>query len=64
LGLAGDVHKANFPDAKFYLGDLSLFSYADILCMEAGISGIDVLLTSPECTSHSNERGANPIIVR
>lgn len=58
--LAGDVYKANFPKAKFYQGDLSSFSHADILHMKEEIGEIDLLLASPECTSHSNARGANP----
>ena len=57
---AGDVYKANFPKAKLYLGDLSLFIHTDIVRMKNEIGGIDMLLASPECTSHSNARGANP----
>jgi DNA (cytosine-5)-methyltransferase 1 len=57
---AGDVYKTNFPEARFYLGDLSTYRHADILRMKDKIGEIDLLLASPECTSHSNARGANP----
>jgi len=55
-----DVYSANFPESRFYLGDLSSYSHARILGMKEEIGEIDLLLASPECTSHSNARGANP----
>ncbi len=57
---AGDVYQTNFPEARFYRGDLSVYRHADILQMKEEIGEIDLLLASPECTSHSNARGANP----
>lgn len=57
---AGEVYRENFPKAKFYHGDLSMLSHADILRMKQEIGEIDLILASPECTSHSNARGANP----
>lgn len=57
---AGDVYQANFPEARFYQGDLSAYRHADILRIKKEIGEIDLLLASPECTSHSNARGAKP----
>ncbi len=57
---AGDVYKTNFPEARFYHGDLSAYRHADILRMKEEIGVIDLLLASPECTSHSHARGASP----
>ncbi len=57
---AGNVYQANFPQARFYQGDLSAYCHADILRIQEEVGEIDLLLASPECTSHSNARGANP----
>lgn len=57
---AGDVYRANFPEARFYHGDLSAYRNLDILHIKKEIGQIDLLLASPECTSHSNARGSNP----
>jgi DNA (cytosine-5)-methyltransferase 1 len=58
--LAGQVFQANFPEARFYRGDLSAYSQADILQIKAETGPIDLLLASPECTSHSPARGGKP----
>lgn len=58
--LAGRVFQANFPEAHFYHGDLSAYSKADILKIEEEIGAVDLLLASPECTSHSPARGGKP----
>jgi DNA (cytosine-5)-methyltransferase 1 len=57
---AGDVYQTNFPEARFYPDDLSTYRHADILRIKEETGEIDLLLASPECTSHSNARGANP----
>ncbi len=58
--LAGRVFQSNFPEAHFYHGDLSAYSQADILKIEEEIGPVDLLLASPECTSHSPARGGKP----
>lgn len=57
---AGKVYQENFPEARFYQGDLSAYSQADILQIKAETGPIDLLLASPECTSHSPARGGKP----
>jgi len=57
---AGEVYQTNFPEARFYPGDLSTYCHADILRVKEETSGIDLLLASPECTSHSLARGGKP----
>jgi len=52
--LAGNVYKVNFPKAKFYpyrLQDINPLSVKNEL------GEIDLILASPECTSHSVARG-------
>lgn len=55
--LARRVYQTNFPEARFYPGDLSAYSRADILQITAETGPVDLLLASPECTSHSPARG-------
>ncbi len=58
--LAGRVYQDNFPEARFYLTDLSRLRRPDILRIREEIGPIDVILASPECTSHSVARGGKP----
>ncbi len=57
--LAGEVYNDNFPGA-FRPADLSKFTRADLLRLREEIGPIDLLLASPECTSHSVARGGKP----
>lgn len=52
--LAGDVYKDNFLKAKFYPGKLQ---NAKLRELKREIGKIDLILASPECTSHSVARG-------
>lgn len=58
--LAGKVYKDNFPNARFYLEDLSRLKIADLNRIRQEIGPIDLILASPECTSHSVARGGRP----
>jgi len=58
--LAGAVFKDNFPEACFYQVDLAALSRADIQRIRDEIGPVDLILASPECTSHSVARGASP----
>ncbi|RMH81743.1 MAG: DNA (cytosine-5-)-methyltransferase [Calditrichaeota bacterium] len=55
--LAGEVFQDNFPEARFYNVDLATLRRADIQRIRDEIGPIDLLLASPECTSHSVARG-------
>ena len=57
---AGEVYQTNFPEARFYPGDLSAFRDSDIVRIKKETGKIDLLLASPECTSHSPARGGKP----
>lgn len=52
--LAGKVYADNFPEAKFYPGKLQ---DARLRELKREIGKIDLILASPECTSHSVARG-------
>jgi DNA (cytosine-5)-methyltransferase 1 len=56
--LAGRVYKANFSQSRFIPGDLSRFKQAEIFGFKQQLGPIDLILASPECTSHSPARGA------
>ncbi|RMD63655.1 DNA cytosine methyltransferase [Candidatus Parcubacteria bacterium] len=58
--LAGQVFQDNFPEARFYNVDLAKLSHADIRRIREEIGPVDLILASPECTSHSVARGASP----
>lgn len=58
--LAGKVYTDNFPAARFYLEDLSRLARSDIRRFQQEIGPIDLILASPECTSHSVARGGKP----
>lgn len=59
--LAGRVFQDNFPDARFYEVDLAMQSRDQICRSYREIGHVDLILASPECTSHSVARGARPI---
>jgi len=58
--LAGKVYQQNFPEARFCLGDLAEYSQADLESLRREFGPIDLILASPECTSHSVARGGKP----
>ena len=55
--LAGAVYSANFPDVRFFEGRLEEM---DVEETAAGLGQIDLILASPECTSHSLAKGNKP----
>jgi DNA (cytosine-5)-methyltransferase 1 len=55
--LAGRIYHANFPQARFIRDDLSQFKTSDIRGFKNELGPIDLILASPECTSHSLARG-------
>lgn len=55
--LAGEIHKANFPNSKFIEGRLEDH---DLVKLVAKLGRIDLILASPECTSHSPAKGNKP----
>ena len=54
--LAADTYKSNFPGSKVICSPIESLNPKEL----AKIYMPDVLLTSPECTSHSIARGAKP----
>jgi DNA (cytosine-5)-methyltransferase 1 len=58
--VAGQVYRANFPCARFYLCDLAALDESDIRSLYADLGAVDLLLASPPCTCHSPARGARP----
>ena len=54
--LAADTYKSNFPDAEVICSPIEKLKPKEL----AKCYFPDVLLTSPECTSHSIARGAKP----
>lgn len=55
--LAGKTHKANFPDSEFIEGRLEDH---DLAVLVKRLGKIDLILASPECTSHSPAKGNKP----
>ena len=55
--LAGETHKANFPDTKFIQGRLENL---DLKKLKKQLGRVDLILASPECTSHSPAKGNKP----
>jgi DNA (cytosine-5)-methyltransferase 1 len=55
--LAEGTYGDNFPDAKFYRGRCETLTPSEI---KRQIGSIDILLASPECTSHTCAKGASP----
>ena len=56
-GLAGETHKANFPDSEFIEGRLEDL---DLDALVTRLGEIDLIIASPECTSHSPAKGNKP----
>lgn len=55
--LAGETHKANFPETEFIhsrLEDINL------IALMKRLGTIDLIIASPECTSHSPAKGNKP----
>lgn len=55
--LAGKTHKVNFPTCKFFRGKLE---NQDLKKLKKQLGRIDLILASPECTSHSPAKGNKP----
>lgn len=55
--VAESVYRDNFPDVKFYSGRIEDHDL-DQVVQEVG--EIDLIMASPECTSHSVAKGAKP----
>lgn len=55
--LAGETHKANFPKSEFILGRLEDL---DLDALVVRLGRIDLIIASPECTSHSPAKGNKP----
>ena len=55
--LAGETHTANFPDAEFI--EVRLEDH-DLARLVDRLGPIDLIIASPECTSHSPARGNKP----
>lgn len=55
--LAGKIHKANFPNAEFVEGRLEDHDLRELV---RRFRKIDLILASPECTSHSPAKGNKP----
>ena len=56
-GLAGETHKANFPETEFIHSRLEDI---DLSALVKKIGKIDLIIASPECTSHSPAKGNKP----
>lgn len=52
-----DVYSANFPEAHVFSGQLKTYDPKEI---RKQIGNIDLILASPECTSHSPAKGNSP----
>jgi DNA (cytosine-5)-methyltransferase 1 len=52
--LAAKTHKINFPETKFFGGKLE---NRNLTKLKRKLGRIDLILSSPECTSHSPARG-------
>ena len=55
--LAAKTHKANFPKTKFFRGRLEK---RNLKKLKGHLGRIDLILASPECTSHSPAKGNKP----
>lgn len=55
--LAGKTHKANFPESEFIEGRLEDLDLAELV---RKFGRIDLIIASPECTSHSPAKGNKP----
>jgi len=55
--VAGDAYQLNFPKATFYPGELENLDPASLV---EKLGTVDLILASPECTSHSPAKGKAP----
>ncbi|HVQ40109.1 MAG TPA: DNA cytosine methyltransferase, partial [Pyrinomonadaceae bacterium] len=55
--LAGETHKANFPQTEFIHSKLE---DVDLAALVKRLGKIDLIIASPECTSHSPAKGNKP----
>ena len=55
--LAGETHQANFPETEFIQGRLEDM---DLAALVKKFGNIDLIIASPECTSHSPAKGNKP----
>lgn len=55
--LAGEAHRINFPETEFINGRLEEL---DIAALTKKFGSIDLIIASPECTSHSPAKGNKP----
>lgn len=55
--VAAETYRRNFPDAEIYQGNIRDLSPVSI---QRKVGKIDLILASPECTSHSCAKGAAP----
>lgn len=55
--VAGETHKANFPETEFIEGRLEDL---DLAALVKKLGKIDLIIASPECTSHSPAKGNKP----
>lgn len=55
--VAGETHKANFPETEFIQGRLEDI---DLAALVKRLGRIDLIIASPECTSHSPAKGNKP----
>src|SRR5256885_16727199 len=58
--LAAKNHQQNFPDTKFIRRRLERLSGKKLRQLRQKLGPIDLILASPECTSHSPARGNKP----
>jgi DNA (cytosine-5)-methyltransferase 1 len=58
--VAERIYRANFPRARFYLRDLAILSESDIRGLCDDLGPVDLILASPDCSSHSLARGDRP----
>jgi DNA (cytosine-5)-methyltransferase 1 len=56
-GLAARTHKTNFPSTRFFRGKIE---NRNLKKLKRKLGRIDLILASPECTSHSPAKGNKP----
>lgn len=55
--LAARTHRDNFPDTRFFGGSIER---RNLTKLKEQIGRVDLILASPECTSHSPAKGSKP----
>src|SRR5262249_14311223 len=55
--LAGEPHRANFPETEFVPGRLEELDVAELV---EKFGPIDLIIASPDCTNHSPAKGKRP----